>query len=284
MYALHEGIVCTSRNSTCSNNELDHYTDNAITYGSNNLLIRGNYIHDPIDVGLSYHMDAMQGEGQPLPAGHTSLTWNNVVIDSNIIVEHNDPKNQWLQQTNGFDDYSGVPYLTWNNLRVTNNLYVGASVNGIFFSGIANSLIGDNILINNGYAPRTPPPDINLGPSPLNNNVRICNNIAPIIVARRDQGVTLDHNIATTLFAYSIQNADGTFAKNPTWFRRPASMARRAARNRCDLPPFRTRSCYTRSRGSSNRSICQAMLLIGFAGRGFAGRGFAGYRRSIWLA
>ena len=172
VYALHEDIVCTSRNSTCSYNELDHYTDNAITYGSNNLLIRGNYIHDPIDVGLSYHMDAMQGEGQPLAAGHKSLTWNNVIIDSNIIVEHNDPKNQWLQQTNGIDDYSGVPYLTWNNLQVTNNLYIGSSVNGILFAGIANSLIGDNILINNDYAPRTPPPDINLAPSPLNSNVR----------------------------------------------------------------------------------------------------------------
>ncbi len=221
VYALHEDIVCTSRNSTCSYNELDHYTDNAITYGSNNLLIRGNYIHDPIDVGLSYHMDAMQGEGQPLAAGHKSLTWNNVIIDSNIIVEHNDPKNQWLQQTNGIDDYSGVPYLTWNNLQVTNNLYIGSSVNGILFAGIANSLIGDNILINNDYAPRTPPPDINLAPSPLNSNVRLCNNIAPIIVARTDQGVSLDHNIATTLFAYWIQNRDGTFAKNSTWFRRP---------------------------------------------------------------
>ena len=44
-----------------SNNQIDHFGDDGIDYGANNLAITHNNIHDNLDIGDGNHEDAMQG-------------------------------------------------------------------------------------------------------------------------------------------------------------------------------------------------------------------------------
>ena len=44
-----------------ANNTIDHFGDDGVDYGANNLIIRNNYIHDNSDVGDGNHEDCMQG-------------------------------------------------------------------------------------------------------------------------------------------------------------------------------------------------------------------------------
>ena len=44
-----------------SNNQIDHFGDDGLVYGANNLAITHNNIHDNLDIGDGNHEDAMQG-------------------------------------------------------------------------------------------------------------------------------------------------------------------------------------------------------------------------------
>ena len=52
-------------------------------------IFQANYLHDPVDVGLSYHVDGFQGESFPLPSGQSESYSVNIV--GNKIIDRVDP-------------------------------------------------------------------------------------------------------------------------------------------------------------------------------------------------
>ena len=56
------GAILMGNNSLFSLNEIDHFGDDAIDYGANNLSITHNYIHDNSDLGDGNHEDVAQGQ------------------------------------------------------------------------------------------------------------------------------------------------------------------------------------------------------------------------------
>ena len=61
IYGAHYAVSLFSHNSVFSHNEIDHFGDDGIDYGANNLIITDNYIHDNLDIGDGNHADCMQG-------------------------------------------------------------------------------------------------------------------------------------------------------------------------------------------------------------------------------
>ena len=75
-----------------SNNQIDHFGDDGIDYEASNLAITHNSIHDNLDIGDGNHEDAMQGQAGFLPAGATVNHFQNVLIDSNVVIRQTDPQ------------------------------------------------------------------------------------------------------------------------------------------------------------------------------------------------
>lgn len=65
--------------SRVADNELDHFINDGVDYGANNIIIQDNYIHDFINNGTGGHVDGMQGFTLAFGA-------NDVLINRNIVV------------------------------------------------------------------------------------------------------------------------------------------------------------------------------------------------------
>ena len=90
--ANHFGLEVFGDNMLVTGNEIDRFGDDGIDYGASNILITKNYIHDPMEWNIGAHMDGMQGySGTPVPPAKT-VTFKNVVIDSNKVIRQADPK------------------------------------------------------------------------------------------------------------------------------------------------------------------------------------------------
>ena len=124
VHNVQEGITLNTQDSIAQNDEIDHWSDNAFTHAGSYQIFQGNYLHDPVDVGLTYHVDGFQGEGLPLPSGQTSKTFTQINIVGNKIIDRVDPANPWPMTMTGIDDYSGVGWLVWDNHNVINNVMV----------------------------------------------------------------------------------------------------------------------------------------------------------------
>ena len=192
------GAVLAGNNLLFTNNVIDHFGDDGLQYGANNLAITHNTIHDNLDIGDGNHEDAMQGYYGPIPSGIGFLAFSNIVFDSNRIVRQEDPNNPfptYLQGIDAFDD-------DWTNMTVTNNVIITSACHGITFESIHNSLIANNTVVEDGLFP-TPGcvAAINVGGAthqgPLSTNTAVRNNLTSrLYVDTRNSGVVPDHNVA----------------------------------------------------------------------------------------
>ena len=181
-----------------SNNQIDHFGDDGLDYAASNLSITHNSIHDNLDVGDGNHEDAMQGQAGFLPAGATVNHFQDVLIDSNLIIRQTDPRLPFPTYLQGIDAFDA----DWTNVTATNNVVITSACHGITFGSVHNSLIANNTVVEDGLV-STPGcvASINVGGAThegaLSSNTAVRNNLTTRLnVDTRDPGVTADHNVA----------------------------------------------------------------------------------------
>ena len=181
-----------------SNNQIDHFGDDGIDYAASNLVITKNDIHDNLNIGDGNHEDAMQGQIGILASGAAVNYFQNVLIDSNLVIRQMDPKlafPTYLQGIDAFDE-------DWTNVTVTNNVVITSGVcNGIAFGSLHNSQIVNNTVVDDGLiaAPGCVASvwlsDTTHEGSPTSNTV-VRNNLANRIwIYNVAYGVEADHNV-----------------------------------------------------------------------------------------
>ena len=129
-----------------SNNQLDHFGDDGIDYAASDLAITKNDIHDNLNIGDGNHEDAMQGQIGILAAGATVNYFQNILIDSNLIIRQSDPELSFPTYLQGIDAFDS----DWTNVTVTNNVVITSACWGIAFSSIHNGLIANNTVVDDG--------------------------------------------------------------------------------------------------------------------------------------
>jgi hypothetical protein len=130
-----------------SNNQIDHFGDDGIDYAASNLAITKNDIHDNLDIGDGIHSDAMQGQIGILAPGATVNHFQNVLIDSNLIIRQSDPELSFPTYLQGIDAFDS----DWTNVTVTNNVVItGGTCWGIGFGSLHNGRIVNNTVVNDG--------------------------------------------------------------------------------------------------------------------------------------
>ena len=124
--------------------------------------------------------------------------FQNILIDSNLIVRQTDPELSFPTYLQGIDAFNS----DWTNVTVTNNVVITSACWGIHFSSIHNSLIANNTVVDDGLV-STPgcPADVSVGDKthegPSSSNTVVRNNLASQLnVDTRDSGVVADHNVA----------------------------------------------------------------------------------------
>ena len=192
------GASLTANQLVFSNNQIDHFGDDGIDYAASDLVITKNSIHDNLYIGDGNHEDAMQGQIGVLPAGATVNYFQNVLIDSNMVIRQTDPKlafPSYLQGIDAFDE-------EWTNVTVTNNVVITSACWGIAFSSIHSSLIANNTVVADGLIPTAGgcPPAVSVGDKThegsSSSNTVVRNNLASeITVYNLDTGVEADHNV-----------------------------------------------------------------------------------------
>jgi hypothetical protein len=208
IWNVHFGVRLMGNNSLFSHNELDHFGDDGIDYGANNISITHNYIHDNLDIGDGNHEDVAQGQNGPRLKGVIYNHFSNIMIDSNLAIRQTDPKLPFPTYLQGIDAFSEE----WTNVTVTNNVVVTSACWGIGFSSVHNSKIINNTVLDDGTAAVTKAtagkvkcsPGITVGDKThegsSSNDVIIRNNIANgLSVYNLDPNITMDHNICLAI-------------------------------------------------------------------------------------
>ncbi len=143
------GARFMGNNSLFSHNEIDHFGDDGIDYGANNIAITHNYIHDNFDIGDGNHEDVAQGQNGPLLRGVPYNHFSNILIDSNLVIRQTDPKlafPTYLQGIDAFDE-------DWTNVTVTNNVVVTSACWGIVYASVHGGKIINNTVVADGLMP-----------------------------------------------------------------------------------------------------------------------------------
>ncbi|HVZ28241.1 MAG TPA: hypothetical protein VG798_06250 [Rhizomicrobium sp.] len=123
-------------------NTVDHFTDDALDWGSNNMLVVGNVVTNSVEDGDGFHRDAMQGQ----PYTPTS-SYHNVTFKKNTIIRITDPTNPFPSELQGIDTFDGI----WSNIVVKNNVVItGHATQGIGFYGVHHLNITNNIVLGDG--------------------------------------------------------------------------------------------------------------------------------------
>jgi hypothetical protein len=180
-----------------SNNQIDHFGDDGIDYAASNLAITKNNIHDNLDIGDGNHEDAMQGQIGILPPGAAVNRFQNILIDSNLIIRQTDPELSFPTYLQGIDAFDS----DWTNVTVTNNIVITSACWGVTFSSIHNGLIANNTVVEDGLfsvpgciASIAVGDKTHQGAS--SNNTAVRNNLASrLSVYNLDSGVKADHNV-----------------------------------------------------------------------------------------
>jgi Right handed beta helix region len=201
-----------SHQSVFSHNNIDHFGDDGLDYGANDLLISDNYIHDNLDIGDGNHPDCIQGflgpinrETAPKNANGVPYTaYSNVVIERNRCIRQTDPKLKFPYGLQGIDAFDS----DWTNLTVVNNVVVTSACWGVSFASVHGGKIINNTVLDDGSdtGTKNPAGKIMCRPSVAvgdkshqglsSNDVTIRNNIANAIkIIQTAPSVTLDHNI-----------------------------------------------------------------------------------------
>jgi Right handed beta helix region len=201
--ANHFGLAVFADNMLVTGNEIDHFGDDGIDYGASNILITKNYIHDVMDWNIGAHTDGMQGyPGRPVPPA-TSVTFKNVVIDSNRVIRQTDPKLPFATYLQGIDAFDG----DWANLTVMNNVVVTSACWGIGFASVHGGKIINNTVVSDGLIPLPCKPGVTVGDKTHDglpsNDVIIRNNIANALnIYSANPTMTMDHNICLQIKGY----------------------------------------------------------------------------------
>jgi hypothetical protein len=181
-----------------ANNQIDHFGDDGIDFAASNLAITRNDIHDNLDVGDGNHEDAMQGTIGILAPGATANYFQNILIDSNLVVRQTDPELSFPTYLQGIDAFDS----DWTNVTVTNNVVITSACWGIVFSSIHNSLIANNTVVDDGLV-ATPgcTASVSVGDKThegaSSSNTVVRNNVASQLnVYTLDSGVVADNNVA----------------------------------------------------------------------------------------
>jgi hypothetical protein len=185
--------------SVFSNNEIDHFGDDGIDYAASNLAITHTNVHDNLDIGDGNHHDAMQGTTGVLAAGATVNHFQNVLIDSNLVIRQTDPELSFPAYLQGIVAFDA----DWTNMTVTNNVVVTSSCYAIAVSSLHNSLIANNTGLPDGLI-ASPGCSAAIGGGGstheglFSTNARFANNLADhyTIGGLSDVNVTYDHNVA----------------------------------------------------------------------------------------
>ena len=181
-----------------SNNQIDHFGDDGIDYGGSNLAITHNDIHDNLDVGDGNHEDAMQGVIGMLAPGATVNLFENVLIDSNLVIRQTDPHLTFPTYLQGIDAFDS----DWTNVTVTNNIVIASACWGIYFASVHNSLIANNTVVEDSRVSTpgciaTVAVDDKTHEGSSSSNTTVRNNLASqISLYTLDSGVSGDHNVA----------------------------------------------------------------------------------------
>jgi hypothetical protein len=180
-----------------SNNQIDHFGDDGIDYAASNIAITHNNIHDNLDIGDNNHEDAMQGVIGFLPAGATVNYFQNILIDSNMVIRQTDPELSFPTYLQGIDAFDS----DWTNVTVTNNVVITSACWGIDFSSIHNGLIANNTVVEDGLV-ATPgcTAAVSVGDKThegaSSSNTVLRNNLASALsIYNLDSGVVADHNV-----------------------------------------------------------------------------------------
>jgi hypothetical protein len=180
-----------------SSTQIDHFGDDGIDYAASDVAITGNSIHDNLDIGDGNHEDAMQGQVGFLPAGATLNRFQNILIDSNLVIRQTDSKLPFPTYLQGIDAFDS----DWTNVTVTNNVVITSACWGISFASIHNSLIANNTVVEDGLVAPGCTASVSVGDKtnegPSSSNTAVRNNLASQInVYNLDSGVEADHNVA----------------------------------------------------------------------------------------
>jgi hypothetical protein len=192
------GATLVANNLLFSLNEIDHFGDDGIDYAANNLAITHNRLHDNLDIGDGNHEDAMQGVIGVRTPGASVNRFQNILIDSNLVIRQTDPKLAFPTYLQGIDAFDS----DWTNLTVTNNVVVTSACWGITYASLHNSKIINNTVVADGLLPMPGncKPALSIGDKshegPSSNDVVIRNNIANgLAVYNTDPNMTMDHNL-----------------------------------------------------------------------------------------
>jgi len=197
---VRNGAVLFANQTLFSNNQIDHFGDDGIDYAANNLAITKNNLHDNLDIGDGNHEDAMQGQIGSLAAGSTVNRFQNIFIDSNLIVRQTDPALSFPTVLQGIDAFDS----DWTNVTVTNNVVITSACWGIAFSSIHNGLIANNTVAEDGLvATQGCVANVAVGDTThqgsSSNNVVMRNNLASQVqITTPVTSVEADHNVAMT--------------------------------------------------------------------------------------
>jgi hypothetical protein len=202
------GAALAANNSLFSLNQIDHFGDDGIDYGASNLAITHNYLHDNFDVGDGNHEDAMQGVIGPHAPGVAVNHFQNILIDSNLVIRQTDPKLAFPTYLQGIDAFDS----DWTNLTVKNNVIVTSACWGIGYASLHGSKIINNTVVDDGSDAGTKNPAgkvvcrplIGVGDKthegPSSNDVVIRNNIASgLSIYNINPNMAMDHNICLTI-------------------------------------------------------------------------------------
>jgi hypothetical protein len=213
------GAAITANQTLFSNNQIDHFGDDGIDYAASNLAITKNNIHDNLDIGDGNHEDGMQGVIGTLAPGVAVNHFQNVLIDSNMVIRQTDPSLSFPTYLQGIDASNS----DWTNVTVTNNVVITSACWGISFSSIHNSLIADNTVVEDGLVV-TPgcAAGISVGNTTYlgapSSNTAVRNNLASrLSVDNRNSGVVADHNVgisgASPQFSWYVSGVPQYYGK-----------------------------------------------------------------------
>jgi len=96
------------------------FGDDGIDYAASNLAITHNNLHDNLDIGDGNHEDAMQGVIGVVTPGVAVNHFQNILIDSNLIIRQTDPELSFPTYLQGIDAFNS----DWTNVTVTNNVLI----------------------------------------------------------------------------------------------------------------------------------------------------------------
>jgi hypothetical protein len=123
------------------NNTIDYFSDDALDYGSSNMLIVGNVITNSVEDGDGFHRDGMQGQ----PAVETTIL-HNITIKKNTVIRVTDPALKFPATLQGIGAFDGV----WNNIVVTGNVVITKATQGISYYNVHNGTFTSNIVLSDG--------------------------------------------------------------------------------------------------------------------------------------